>query len=231
MAWTYISTALNFCQTLRYHRDSGLDNAQSSERAIQQRLFWTVYRFEKSLSLRMDRASNIRDTDITIHVGPADAYFSKIGEIQGHVYDQLYSPAALVGTNYDQRLQTVQSLATELRELIDSVSEEISDCQHQYDPSTPTDRSKHHTQISPCSGSSCKADSMRLIYLQFDLGCHYSTLALVLRAVSPPSNNPCDVSDECAAVARHALDTHAQYMDSLHRYNADPLLVSKYINW
>ena len=78
---------------------------------------------EKSLSLRLGRASNIRDEDITLawESGSRDV---RAARIQGKVYDQLYSPVGLSKTQ-DERVTIAQSLVTELRILIDEASAEI----------------------------------------------------------------------------------------------------------
>lgn len=229
--WTYISAALDLCQRLGFHRASGHKHAESPSQSIQAHLFWTVYRYERSLALRIDRSSNIRDADITLQVDPADAHPSKIGKLHGQVYDQLYSRAALSQSTYEQRHQAVELLSKEWRELIEAQCDEIAECQRQSEPSLQANQNGQRPQISACSGTECKVNSMRLLYLQFDLVCHYSSLALVLRAVQPPTNAFCDVSDDCAAVARHALEIHEQYMDILRRYNTDYSLVTKYISW
>lgn len=232
LAWTYISTALNLCQTLGFHRASGSGHPSQPSRAVQAHLFWTVYRFERSLALRTDRSSNIRDTDITIPVEPVDAYFSKLGKINGQIYDLLYSPAALSNTNQELRMQTVNQLTKDLRELIGNQCDEIAACQRQVELPSSMEFTNNHTQISPCTGSDCSESSpRRLLYMQFDLICHYSSLALVLRAMPPPQNAFYDVSDDCVAVARLSLDTHEHYMDALRQSDAGPALMKKYIGW
>lgn len=69
-------------------------------------LFWTSYFIDKSLSLRLGRASSIPDWDITTrrpsandpHTQPVWAYFAlwtETARCQGNIYELLYSPEAV----------------------------------------------------------------------------------------------------------------------------------------
>jgi len=117
MAWTFISAASGLCQTLGYHRQhSSRENGQPL-RAAQELLFWTVYKLDKGLSLRFDRPSNIRDAEITLPFDPDEPQATRLGRIQGRVYDQLYSPVGLSRPD-EERGHIAETLARELRELI-----------------------------------------------------------------------------------------------------------------
>ncbi len=72
---------------------------------------------------------------------------------------------------------------------------------------------------------------MQMIYLQCDLVCQSSLLALILRAVPTLQNSPSSISDECVAVARETLNIHQQCMASIGNRKDDPSIVMKYINW
>lgn len=69
-------------------------------------LFWTVYIFDKSLSLRLGRSPTIQEYDITIpdpaRIGPGltpvrsfFALWVMASRLQGQIYEQLYSPQAV----------------------------------------------------------------------------------------------------------------------------------------
>lgn len=109
-AWTFISAALNMCQSLGYHRLS-----QAKPTPEQQQLFWTVYSLEGGLSLRFSRSSGIQDTDITLSTGDKQPRSVRIARIQKMVYAHLYSPAGL--TNINERNVTAHKLSEELKEL------------------------------------------------------------------------------------------------------------------
>jgi hypothetical protein len=76
-----------------------------------------------------------------------------------------------------------------------------------------------------------EADPMRVMYLQFDLVCQSSLLALILRAIPTARGSSSGVSDDCVAVARDALDMHEQCIMSTHSFKSNPLMASKYISW
>lgn len=78
---------------------------------------------EKGLSLRLGRASHIRDEDITL-AWESDPKDIRAARIQGKVYDQLYSPSGLSRTQ-NERVVIAQSLVQELRSLIDEADAEI----------------------------------------------------------------------------------------------------------
>ncbi|KAF4972348.1 hypothetical protein FSARC_1070 [Fusarium sarcochroum] len=123
-AWTLISAAMTFCQTLGYHR---LDTSKGENvlHDIQIRLFWAVYTYENSLSLRLGRCSSIRESDITLPTEPNQHRSIQVGRIQGKVYDQLYSPTGLSSTS-NERGGIAQSLAQELQLLIDESQEDVA---------------------------------------------------------------------------------------------------------
>ncbi|GAA4685841.1 hypothetical protein GCM10025794_23740 [Massilia kyonggiensis] len=97
-----------------------------SEKVKALSLFLCVYCLDKSLSLRLGRASSIQDFDIIITI-PEDLggprvdepwrtmyhLWVKTAEIQGKVYEQLYSPAALSRPERE-RLFCARQLASEM---------------------------------------------------------------------------------------------------------------------
>lgn len=127
VAWKFISAASDICQTLGYHRRRPQYGNDQPLRAAQERLFWTVYAIEKGLSLRLGRSSNIRDAEITLPFDPDGPRSTKLGRINGMVYDQLYSPAGLSRPD-DERSYVAEALAGDLRKLINETHTEISVC-------------------------------------------------------------------------------------------------------
>jgi hypothetical protein len=79
----------------------------------------------------------------------------------------------------------------------------------------------------PSNDTDDDADPLRVLYLNFDLVCQSSMLALILRAIPEPGGG---VSDDCVAVAREVLAMHEQCMAAV-RGAPDPLMVTKYLNW
>lgn len=123
-AWTLVSTALSHCQTLGYHR-LGAKRGSGALQVAQGRLFWTVYSFESGLSLRLGRSSGIQDTDIVTPIDPDEARYVKVARIQKRVYNQLYSAAAQ-SLPAETRNHSVQTISTELRDLIENARAEVS---------------------------------------------------------------------------------------------------------
>ncbi|KAF4979130.1 hypothetical protein FZEAL_4620 [Fusarium zealandicum] len=205
-AWTLISSALNVCQTLGYHR-LGSATGSGNLHETQRNLFWAVFSFENGLSLRLGRSSGIRDSDIALSIDPDEPRSVKTSRIQRKVYDQLYSPAGL-SSSAAARGWAVQTLSAELRVLIEATRADISDAASQ-------------------TGDS-QLDPMRILYLQCDLVCQSSFLVLILKA-KPAVQHP-KVSDECIGAAREVMDMHQQCMKSVQSC-MNPLLVAKYITW
>ncbi|KAH8898669.1 hypothetical protein GQ53DRAFT_635840 [Thozetella sp. PMI_491] len=200
----------NMCLTLGYHR---VHQRASDDtlRAIQDRLFWAVYRMEKGLSLRFSRSSNIRDAEITLPFNQYDVRYIRLARIQGQVYDQLFSPTGLYHTSDQERSIMAAAFAEQLRPLIKETHREaLADVEYPED---------------------CEPDPLRVIYLQCELICQCSLLTLVLRAV-PSTSNPLSISsDDCVATAREVLDIHQQCVEGARRCKNDPLMASKYMNW
>ena len=127
MAWTYISTAAQQCLTLGYHRLRKVTGQPLQ--AAQANLFWTIHKLDKGLSLRLGRASTIRDSEITMPPSPDEPRSTRLARIQGQVYDHLYSPAGLARPDYERGL-VAEALARDLRELISEVHLELLVCLH-----------------------------------------------------------------------------------------------------
>ena len=205
MAWNFVSTALNMCQTLGYHRNNVYNAAEQAMQDAQSRLFWLIYRLERSLSFRFNRSSNIRDSEITIPENPASMRHIRLGRIHGKIYELLYSPAALAETNAHWKGNAAELLATELQQMTQEMKEQLRD------------------------GSS--EDLTKRIHLLCDLICQSSTLTLILRAVSPSPGASAGVSDQCVATAREVLDMHQECMATTRSCVNDPFKVVIYANW
>ncbi|CCF34219.1 fungal specific transcription factor, partial [Colletotrichum higginsianum] len=178
------------------------------QRNTETSLFWTVFKFEKGLALRLGRPSGIRDAEITLLAEPDEPRTTRIARIQGQVYDRLYSPAGLPILS-ERKAQAMQ-LADEVRSIISQIESEISVCLLPYS-----------------SLKDAQADHMRATYLHSDLVCHSSILTLILRAV--PSAQRSGITDECASAARDTIEAHRQCIESL-RGCSDPATVVKYLN-
>lgn len=134
LAWTLVTKASELCQTLGYHHIGRKSEDSKRESSHQQRLFWLLYVMDKSLSLRLGRASTIQDWDVTIPLPestlgnqasdrrfvPLLALSVKIARCQGSIQEFLYSPTSLALPD-----QTRHSRAQILETQLGGVGEDI----------------------------------------------------------------------------------------------------------
>jgi hypothetical protein len=61
-----MSAAAGLCQNLGYHRYSTMKDDSVEDRNCKIHVFWMIYMFDKTMSLRLGRASIIQDFDIEL---------------------------------------------------------------------------------------------------------------------------------------------------------------------
>jgi hypothetical protein len=127
LAWTLVISAQEISHALGSHkRERGADNGCDFPNHAGL-LFWAIYYLEKTLSLRLGRASTIPDADITVPLPggsqmpacPGLAYFQlhvKLAGLSGRIYTELYSAHSLTEAA-EQRQAKVQALSREAREI------------------------------------------------------------------------------------------------------------------
>jgi hypothetical protein len=81
---------------------------------LKKRMFWFTYILDKSLSLRLGHSSILQDFDITLELPELSSdsqmsmwdtmyhHWVKVGYFQGRIYEELYSPRALSGSESDR---------------------------------------------------------------------------------------------------------------------------------
>lgn len=90
-------------------------------------LFWNVYMIEKSLSLRLGRASTIPDWAVTVSIPEMEDFYPnplspnislwiRTAKCQGRIYEILFSPNSVLQPDH-VRESRVQSLANDLTEI------------------------------------------------------------------------------------------------------------------
>ncbi|TLD18287.1 fungal-specific transcription factor domain protein [Venturia nashicola] len=220
LCWLLNSTAVSFCMSLGYHRRETMKNDTDEEKKVKHAVFWNVYQMDKSLSLRLGRASVFQDWDINIprptrppEIAPPDGckwldvnyYWVQIAEIQGQVYQHLYSPGSSSKTN-EERAQWAVMAATRLKEC-------------------------HRTRvknIGPYSEDPLSEVS-RLLAHSDDVVFH-SVMALIHRAIPPPSSQASSTfSRDCVYWARKSLQSHLLVANT-YKYNHSRMWVG-YIQW
>lgn len=119
-----ISKASELAQTLGWHRGTMMKGLDDEDAELKQFVFWSVYFLEKSLSLRLGRASTIADWDIGLSLPttaelkqkPLLDYFAlwiRAARCQGRIYELLYSTDAIAQPDA-VRQQRVATLAAEM---------------------------------------------------------------------------------------------------------------------
>lgn len=138
MSWNTLAAAAQMCQTLGFTRDI-LPRPETQE-AKQRRakLVWYIHLNDKMLALRLSRPTLIRDGEITLNFEALEAdgsdgpipiigKWARICDLQGKIYDNLYSPRALLQSD-SQREAQARNLAANLHTLYHSKS--ISEVSH-----------------------------------------------------------------------------------------------------
>ena len=215
-AWQLTSVASQLCQTLGWHRASTFDfNAQqwdpNDTRPV---LFWLTYMFDKALSLSLGRASTIQDYDITVPREAAGVSFEtdawrelmtmwiKHAEIQGNIYERLYSPAALAQPEA-VRVASAQRIVEELKSLIF--------------------QSSLVTKPTKAGIVSLSKEEFALLLKSEEVG-YMASLTLAYRAIPPKGVGGHSVStagrfnEDCVDSARDALNTHQYVSTPTHRH-------------
>lgn len=139
LCWTMISTAANLAQHLGYHRYQTMKDDSEDERNAKIHVFWFIYMMDKTLSLRLGRASMIQDWDMSLPYPNIDSdharfgslvqqgqrgtkmllYWIKVAQIQGQAYEKLFSPAG--------SLRSTEERARTATELVDGLNKAWSE--------------------------------------------------------------------------------------------------------
>lgn len=106
------------CQTLGYHRRSRMENYGEKAKTEKERLFWSVYRLDKALSLRLGRTPVVVEYDVALPSEPTVRRWIKFADIQAETYSQLYSCVAS-RKREAERMEMAGALSVELQMLLD----------------------------------------------------------------------------------------------------------------
>ncbi|KAM0811811.1 putative Transcription factor domain-containing protein [Seiridium cardinale] len=219
LAWQLSSLACQLCLKLGYHRQSiDLNETEdvNKKRAV---LFWVAYALDKNLSLRLGRSAVLQDSKITLSrtLEPFEQFDNQRqtlqnwlihAQVQGRVYEDLYSPTALSGSA-EKRLRTAFDCISTLQVKLVELSQELQ--QSAEEP----------------------GDEVNGILLLGDKVATLSTLTLVYRAIPPvrvatslkPSSTFCQ---ECTDVARKAIQAH---VNCAKLVVCNPKLAAIYLHW
>ncbi|KAK7182408.1 uncharacterized protein CC84DRAFT_1101011 [Paraphaeosphaeria sporulosa] len=269
LCWTMISTAAHLSQNLGYHRYQTMKDDSEEERNAKIHVFWFIYVMDKTLSLRLGRASIIQDWDMSLPYPNIDSdharfgslvqqgqkgtelllYWIKIAQIQGRVYEKLFSPAGFLRP-MSERARTATELVDALNKAwtergeasaFDFAYLEIEHglARQRMEASTGPKRASEckrfryvlptttHLNINGPDMSYCEVEEIGDIFYHADVVMHYSTCALIQRAVSPDNVS---FNNDCLESARAALVAHQRCAAQFNiKGNED--LWSGYIHW
>jgi hypothetical protein len=109
LCWILISCAASLCTSLGYHRINTMSHDTPEEKQSKIYIFWMIYMFDKTLSLRLGRSSILQDWDIALpfvhesSVGKSNShqsrmlsYWVKVARVQGLTYEKLFCPASFL---------------------------------------------------------------------------------------------------------------------------------------
>ncbi|KAJ4864808.1 fungal specific transcription factor domain-containing protein [Trichoderma breve] len=210
-----LSAASSQCRILGYCREGIYKNLSTKTASQMRRVFWSVYIFDKNISLIHGRPSYLQDFEIdTLYPKastdpkrrPWDESFImaiKFATIQGLIYRHCYSKDAVMYTIPERELR-ITELSVDLKEW--------------YSRFKQIDYSRvNNTQI------------FKLSRINWDV-MYYSTLTLLLRPI-PSSDGRGYVSSQCFEAARSSLQSHLLCFSAYP--NQQNLTISKadYADW
>ncbi|OHE92818.1 fungal specific transcription factor [Colletotrichum orchidophilum] len=225
LAWTLSSKASELCQTLGYHRAESLKNTNDDGKPTvhgmhwHQFLFWNVYYIDKSLSLRLGRASTIPDWHISMPLpslkeptaSPILLYlllWIRTAKCQGQIYELLYSPDSMI-----QPYHVRQTRVHELVSLLHDIDIKTQETNAYYQAFTKNPVEEHSTEF----------------YLSSDHVLRLSLLTLVYRAAPRVEGSPTTFSPECIKAARAALEKHQECVAVMRK--SQNVYFASYIHW
>ncbi|KAL5615984.1 hypothetical protein FOBRF1_004732 [Fusarium oxysporum] len=227
LCWTLSSKASELSQTLGYHRIPSIkEGFVAEEKRHAQLLFWFTYFIDKSLSLRLGRASTIQDWDVTTPMISEPGTCSLIdvsitmwintARCQGKIYESLYSPDSITQPDHvrKSRVQTISNDLYKLaREACDMRVKLACDCGQaqlgvwSLGPTANMFKDNYSQKARDTLGH-------RLIeYMTLsDDVLRLSLLTLVYRASPTPPGSPSAFIPDCLEAARATLQRHQDFV-------------------
>lgn len=227
------------CQSLGYHRASCAKEGSSEDVKLKRLLFWSIYFIDKSLSLRLGRASTIPDWTITTsrpcitdpHQHPALAYFVlwvETARCQGNIYEMLYSPDASIQPG-EVRQARVQRLVSDLQELDKATLETNVSCKHMFPPGRCVADVYHSQRRWNKISKEKSGDDLLDFYATSDETLRLSLLTMVHRAAPQAPDATTTFNADCVEAARTTLERHRDCVNIMRR-SSDNYLPT-YFQW
>ncbi|WAO85963.1 Fungal-trans domain-containing protein [Fusarium falciforme] len=184
--------AARHCLALGYHREERIAHLPPIEAQRARRLFWSIFIFDKTLSLRLGRAPIIQDYDVDVKQcgfsqDPGDlpwdqafAAFIEFSCLQAQIYQLLYSPSS-------NTLDT-----TKRQMLIDDLKISLS---------------RWHDGWKQIDASNAHRKDILSSILEPSEVAYYSVLTILYRGAKL-SNSVQDIIPDCFDAAREGLRAH-----------------------
>ncbi|KAF3759989.1 hypothetical protein M406DRAFT_95615 [Cryphonectria parasitica EP155] len=231
LAWQLNTTAAQLCQDLGYHRVTGgtvgADGSEPSsvttvlddKKAI---LFWFSYMLDRGLALRLGRAPIIQDFDVTLPrvIGRVNAtemwkevlrLWIAHADVQGQIYERLYSPASLAHPPA-RRADAARTLAARLKIIEEQAS------------LLRTGDINRHAR----DGTDARKVVVAEMVMKSDQVSFLSSLTLVYRAIPSRFPGASTFAGECIDTARLAMQTHEECMKLM---GSNLWVAASYIHW
>lgn len=273
LCWLLISSATGLAHSLGYHRINTMSDDTEDERDSKIHVYWMIYLFDKTLSLRLGRASVIQDWDITLpYILPTQdsakgldgtqmlSYWVKVARVQGQIYKKLFCPAAFQKSMEERTLAAIQLVDAmniawfERNEAAVTASTTINNgINHMPErnvstnsgPAETSPPSQNQTAIRGLDldaymqgkfNPQCQSydliiigsfERVKDIFFHSDVVMHYSTNALIQRAVS---GNNAAMNEQCLQSSRASLAAHMRANSQFNRKGNEELW-SGYVHW
>lgn len=204
----------------------GGGSALNDKKAI---LFWFSYMLDRGLALRLGRAPIIQDFDVTLprvigQVNATDMWKEVLrlwiahSDIQGQIYEKLYSPTSL-SHPVGQRVEAAQGLAAKLKMIAEQAG------------LLRTGEMRRHSSRGG-GGEGGWADARKAtvteMVMKSDQVSFLSSLTLVYRAIPPGFAGGSTFTSECIETARLAMQTHEECMKLM---GSNLWVAASYIHW
>ncbi|KAK1687464.1 hypothetical protein BDP55DRAFT_660102 [Colletotrichum godetiae] len=217
LAWRLICFAAQLCMAAGFHDESLIAADDNNTRTTKALLFWHVYGLEKTLALRVGRASMIGDCDVVIPRGLNSVCLPRLWDklvpfwvanasIHGKLYDLLYSRSAQLISQKDLS-DRANGLLADLKmiEPIRLVNPTITSASNHTEPMT-------------------KLEDI----LAISAGVMYHTTAtLICRAKTSRASVP-SFSPDCLSYARATIDAHLECVPLM---SGDLHIMNLYLHW
>ncbi|KAI0011132.1 hypothetical protein F4779DRAFT_256397 [Xylariaceae sp. FL0662B] len=224
-AWNFIASASRLCLSLGLHSAHTLSMDAPECRQQKWKLFWAIYNMERNLSLRLGRSSCIRDNEVTLPkaiptmtmgqstkpiLAPVWPYWIELASLQGRIYDEIYSPGALLQPSH-VRTSHARDLASELKIIMQ--------------------RAENFEAHENKARRRALGPDMHAFLLSSDKVFFLSLLALVYRAIPAEKPARSGVCIEAVTTARDALAEHTNCLSIIFAKYLDTRHLETYINW